>query len=317
MDLLVNDVSLHGQFADLTAFRESIRRVMQIREIARRHMHTLHCHRGLVNKQVTALETMPAAVKALPREEQRAVMAWLSQYGPFWDDDREHDGEDWYECGGEIVTDTAVGEAAHCVLHGIDRRLVSLAPSNFTSDPVSVERVLGDEDRNFVDVRNYWEPGAVETCFAAAPAALASWAALRELALTRFEHLRFAENAFDPLRTQPFKQGVAERILARLDVLHRLKRCFDENGLRTAEGHDLYQQHFTGDKGWFSDESDASKSEFAADLTFPNPDIPSQTVFCSMHGKVKTPQYRVHFSWPVTATSPVYVVYVGPKITKR
>ncbi len=316
MDLLINDLSLHGQFADLAAFRESIRRVMQIRQIARRHMRALYCHRSLVNKQVTVLETMPAAVKALPLEEQRAVMAWLSQHGPFWDDDREHDEGDWYEYGGEIVTDTAVGEAAHCVLHGIDRGLVSLDPSDFTHDPVSVEQVLGKEDRIPIDVRNYWQPEAVEACFAAAPTALASWAALGDLAVARFEHLRFAENAFDPLRSQPFKRGVAERILARLEVLHRLKQCFDDNGSRTAEGHALYQKHFTGDKSWFSDESAANKEDFESDLTFPNPDVPDESLFCSWHGKVKTPQNRIHFSWPVTAASPLYVVYVGPKITK-
>jgi len=52
-------------------------------------------------------------------------------------------------------------------------------------------------------------------------------------------------------------------------------------------------------------------------MTFPDPDVQGETLFCSWHGKVKTPQYRIHFSWPVTAASPVYVVYVGPKITKR
>lgn len=317
MDLLVNDLSLHGQFADLDAFRESIRKVMQIRAIAQRYLRAVYCHRSLVNKQVTPLDTVPAAVRALPLEEQRALMIWLSQHGPFWDDDREHAEGDWYECGGEIVTDTALGEAAHCILHGVDRALVSLEPSDFNHDPVSVERVLGDGDRRPIDVQNYWEPKAVEAYLAAAPTPLASWAALRELAVARFEHLRIAEDAFYPLRAQPFKQGVAERILARLEILHRLKQCFDEHGSRTDEGHRLYQRHFTGDKVWFSDESAANKMTFEHTLTFPNPDMPGERIFCSWHAKVKTPQYRIHFSWPVTAASSLYVVYIGPKLTKR
>lgn len=317
MDLLVNDLSLHGQFPDLEMFRESIRRVMLIREISRRHRRALYCHRGLANGQVTPAERMPAAVRSLPLDEQRAVMAWLCQHGPFWDDDRQHDGGDWYECNGEIVTDTAVGEAAHCILHGIDRGLVSLQPSNFGYDPVQVERKFEDGYRAPVNVRNYFDPIAVESCLAAAPPALASWAALEELSISRFGQLRFAGNAFEPLRAQPFKQGVAERILVLLTALHRLKQCFHEDGSRTEDGHVLYQQHFTGDKCWFSDSSDTEKEDFRSELTFPHPDAPGEDLFCTWHGKVKSPQYRIHFSWPVTERSAVYVVYVGPKITKR
>lgn len=317
MDFLVNDLSLHGQFHDLAAFRHSVRQVMQIRQIARRHGRTLHCHRGLVSAQVTPDERMQSAVAALPRDEQRAVMAWLGQHGPFWDDDRQHDSGDWYECVGEIVTDTAVGEAAHFCLHGIPRGLVSFQPSNFLCDPVPIERVVTGDTRARVNVRNYWDPAVVETCLAAAPPVLDSWSALGQLSLSRFDGLRFAVNAFEPLRSQPFQQGIAERILARLDVLNRLTSCFDQNGSRTADGHALYQQHFTGDKSWFSDSSDMEKAGFKNELTFPHPDAPSESLFCSWHGKVKSPQYRIHFSWPVTTASPVYVVYVGPKITKR
>jgi hypothetical protein len=244
-------------------------------------------------------------------------MAWLSQYGPFWDDDRQHGGGDWYECEGIVVTDTGVGEAAHCLLHGLDRGLVSLEPSNFVYDPVPVERVLDHESRLHVDVCNYWQPATVEAALAAAPPVLASWTALSKLSISRFEYLRFAENAFEPLRGQPFKQSVAERILVLLEVLHRLKQSFGTDGARTEQGHMLYQQHFTGGKAWFTDSSDAEKKVFHSELTFPTPGASGENLFCSWHGKVKSPQYRIHFSWPVTAATPVYVVYVGPKITKR
>ena len=317
MDLLVNDLSLHGQFADLEAFRDLISRVMRIRAVAGRHGRTLYCHRGLVNGQVTNEHRMAAAVKALSREERSALMSWLSQQGPFWDDDRQHDREDWYEYAGDIVTDTAVGEAAHCLLNGIDRGLVSLKPSNFLGDPVPVDQVLGDASRVRVEVPNYCEPATLEAYFVKAPSALTSWAALRTLASSRFPHLIFAENAFEPLRGQPFKQAVAERILVLLKVLHQLKQSFDADGSRSAAGHEIYQQHFTGDKAWFSDSSDTEKKHFEDDLRFPHPDNHGKNLFCAWHGKVKSPQFRVHFSWPVKAISPVYVVYIGPKITKR
>jgi hypothetical protein len=317
VDLLVNELSLHGQFQDLASFQDSIGRIMKIRSIARRHLRSLYCHRDLVNRHVNPDERISSAVRALPPNEQRAVMAWLSQHGPFWDDDRHHDGGDWYECNGEIVTDTAVGEAAHRLLHGIERDLVSFQPSDFVYAPVAVERVLDAYSRVSVQIRNYWEVSAVEACLAAARTPLASWAALRELSVSRFEHLTFAEYAFESLQGQPFMHGVAERILVRLDVLHRLKLCFDSSGSRTEEGHALYQKHFTGDKAWFSDSSDTEKRDFERELTFPNPDAGGDNLFCTWHGKVKSPQYRIHISWPVTAETPLYVVHVGPKITKR
>lgn len=317
VDLIVNELSLHGQFADLAAFRESIGRVMQVREVARRHRRALYCHRGFANRPAMSDTTLRRAVATLSVDQQRAVMAWLDRSGPYWDDEREHDGGDWYECGGEIITDTAIGEAAHCLLHGIDRGLVSLIPSDLAYDPVSVEQVIDELNRVPVAVPNFWDAIDVDAYLAAAQPALSSWATLEALAKARFTNLTFGTDAFQPLRAQPFGQGVAERILARLDVIDRLTKCFDEVGRRTDAGHALYQKHFVGDKAWFSDESASNKVQFRDEMTFPNPDVPGETIFCPWHGKVKTPQYRVHISWPIRAASPVYVVYVGPKITKR
>ncbi len=120
-----------------------------------------------------------------------------------------------------------------------------------------------------------------------------------------------------PLEGHPFVPGAAQRIVERIDVLNRLKTCFDANGNRTVEGNQLYQDYFTGDKAWFSDSSNKEKRNFKNEMTFRHPDRSGETLFCTMHGKVKTPQIRIHFSWPITASTPLYVVYVGYKITKK
>jgi hypothetical protein len=310
MDLLVNDRSLHGQFYDIEAFRAAIGRLMRIREVARRHGRALYCHRGLASALATPQDSMQAAVNALSKEQRSAVLVWINQHGPFWDDERAHAEDDWYECAGDVVTDTAIGEAAHCLLQGIYRGLASFQPSDFLRDPLSVQLVVSDTQRTCVGVPNFWDPAAVEASLAEAPPALHSWTALKQHCVERFEQLTFASNAFEPLRGQPFKQSLAERILALLDVMHRLSECFEPSGSRSAEGHALYQKHFTGDKAWFSDSSDSEKSDFKDDLTFPHPDMPDQHLFCTWHGKAKSPQYRVHFSWPITGATPIYVVYV-------
>lgn len=120
MELLINDLSFHGQFTDLVSFQGAIRQIMEIRQLARRFGRELHCHRNLAQARVTSTMAMPQAVQALRIDERRALMQWLTQYGPFWEDMRHHGPDDWLECNGNIVTDTAVGEAAWCCLTGIE-----------------------------------------------------------------------------------------------------------------------------------------------------------------------------------------------------
>lgn len=86
---------------------------------------------------------------------------------------------------------------------------------------------------------------------------------------------------------------------------------------------EIYRNFFTGKKGGggrgalFSDSSDDEKIKFETEMRFKHPAEVNKTLFCPWHGKVQTPPLRIHFSWPVRADDPLYVVYVGPKITKR
>ena len=91
---------------------------------------------------------MPQAVQALEQNSRRVLMQWLTQHGPFWEDAREHGEDDYLDCfryEDRIVTDTAVGEAAFCKLHGLERGLVSLIPSSWRFSPVPVE--FHEDDR--------------------------------------------------------------------------------------------------------------------------------------------------------------------------
>ena len=72
-----------------------------------------------------------------------------------------------------------------------------------------------------------------------------------------------------------------------------------------------------GDKAWFSDSSEGEKHAFKSSLTFPHPDDDGKTLFCTWHGKVSHMVMRLHFSWPIRKGKPVYIVYAGPKITKK
>ena len=317
VELLFNDLSIHGQFPDVAAFQGAIGRVMAMRELARRRYgRELQCHRNVAHAPVTRDSSMPQAIQGMSKDKRSALMQWLARSGPFWEDHRRHGGGDWLECNGEVVTDTAAGEAAYRLFHGIGCGLVSMDPSSWLLSPLPVEWHDSKPTRS-IDVPNYWEAKALTAALDAAPVSLASWSDLEAAARSRCPDLTFSPDCFEPLRGHPFGAGAAQALLSRLTVLHDLKNCFDDRGQRTPEGHETYRKHFTGKKAWFSDSSDSEKADFRRDLTFSHPSDAGETLFCTWHGKVKTPQLRIHFSWPVHAAEPLYVVYVGPKITRR
>ena len=321
MQLLVNDLSVHGQFPDLDKFRDALGRIMTIREVAKRYERELHCHRSFSSTRV-ASDGMPLS-KAVPRvlskDGQRAVMRWLDQSGPFWDAEREHGDDDYIECRGQVVTETAVGEAAYRCLHGDATSLVSLIPSCWNFSPVDVLWRKSDEDTEAIRIDNYRKAEVLEEALRAALPLIASWGMLEDRLKRHCPQLTFLPDCFESLRAHPFSRPTAQAIYTRLQVLEQLQKCSDAEGGRTVEGDRLYKMHFQGDRAWFSDSTRTEKNDFRAEMTFPHPDIPREYLFCPWHGKVNYPHFpiRIHFSWPVSATELLYVAYVGPKITRR
>jgi hypothetical protein len=314
----MNELSIHGQYNSAADFFRSVEVIMEIRQEIRRHGRELFCHQNMVHAQVTPEGTMQQVIQGMPLEKRQAWIHWLSRGGPYWMEDREHGEDEWLETGnGRLVTDTAAGEAAYCRLHGLDRELVSVNPSDWTDESIHVRWVKNHGVLDSVELRNHCALSTVSKTLDDLPQPFDSWRTLESHARRACDRLTFSEDAFEAFNGQPYAHGAAERILIRLRVLNTIHGCFDNLGDRTAEGDRLYAEHFTGKKAWFSDSSDSEKREFKPDLTFPHPEKPGENLFCTWHGKVKTPQLRIHFSWPIAAGSPLYIVYVGPKITKR
>ena len=315
MDLLLNDLSLHGQFPSLSTFQDAIGQIMAMRKTAGEFNRKLYAHRNITNSRVSPALSLFDALQSLPIDTKRAVMPWLTQRGPFWEDIAEHSPNHWLECGDEIVTDTAVGEAAYCATLGIDRRLVSFAPSNWEFAPVRVTMRNGDSTD--IAVPNFWQPEQLTAACKCAQAKPRSWNEVHTTAAARFQNLTFSVDCFERLNGQPFDPGAADRILGRLHVLNQLMVAVDDSGQRTPTGHRIYQDHFTGDRAWFSDSSDTEKSEFRGQMTFPHPERPGEYIFCPWHGKINNPPFRIHFYWPERPGASLYVVFIGLKITRR
>ena len=316
MALLANELSIHAQFHDTESFRDAFARLMAIRAAARRFDQEVHCHSMLLEAKVMPKVSMRHALQRFSADEKRSAMRWLTHGGPFWDVFPRHGPDDYLECRGEVVTDSAIGEAAYRTLHDMNCALVSFTPSDWDCSPIeAIWRRGGGGDRT-VALENWRDAAALENRLRSM-SPIRSWDDLQRASASRFGGLTFADDCFEPLAGTPFVKSAADRIIVLFDILDRLSRAFDGDGARTRDGHRIYQDHFTGDQGSFSDSSDSERREFRRKLTFPHPDEPGKSLFCTWHGKVRHPALRLHFSWPIRFGEPVYVVYAGPKITRR
>jgi hypothetical protein len=313
---LVNDLSMCGQFNDPVGFRDAIDRVMMIRGEILKYGMSLYCHRRLTQALVFPDIPMPQAVQHLSLNKRRALMQWLTAHGPHWEDDQVHSSDEWYDVNDNVVTDTGLAEAAACRTRGIKREVVSFEPSGWLHTPIPVRWEALPHDQPIL-VPNHWRIETVrESLDAHATSVIESWTTLEDFARKAYSRLNFGDDAFHPLDGHPFVPGASERIQVLLGILDRFKGCFDIQGNRTPAGDQLYTLYFTGGKALFTDSSDAEKAEFHNELHFPHPEGTGY-LFCTWHGKVKTPQIRIHFTYPIVHKSPLYVMYVGPKITKK
>lgn len=289
---------------------------MQMRSLARRFGRDFYCSHDWSQVRVTRREIWPQFLGKLPSEERQAVTQWLTRSGPFWEDGPRHGTEDYFLYNDDFVTNSAVGEVAFRRDNGDDARLISMRPSDWSSSPLTIVRHIDDQTRD-IPVQNYWEVDHLGSALEKTPLPIESWTGLQTIAVARFKALTFAKNWCEPLTGHPFSDAVSRRVLNLLHVLDRLKSCVNERQQNTEEANLLRAHYFVGDRAWYSNSSPAEISKFRRELTFPHPGHGGERLFCPWHGKISTGVLRLHFSWPVTHNQPLYVVYLGPKITKH
>jgi hypothetical protein len=67
MDILLNDLSLHGQFNTIPDFETAIERIMLMRSVARRHNRAVKVHRRLGDTVIANGLTFPQIIGQLSR----------------------------------------------------------------------------------------------------------------------------------------------------------------------------------------------------------------------------------------------------------
>ena len=157
MIFLFNDLSLYGQFGTDEEFLSALVWLMGARRRIEKQKLQLRCHRLFLRSQATATRQVQDIVKNLTdRNRRRQIMAWLANKGPFWDDERLHTSDDYLEVSDDIVTDTAIGEAAMAIGTGSLRALLSMSPSTWLRTPIEVGHVPAQEQRTTIPVPNLW-----------------------------------------------------------------------------------------------------------------------------------------------------------------
>lgn len=319
MEWHINDLSLDGQFADPQSFRAALEPVLQLRRRDPLLRSRLYCSRLLHARQVTATADLRKTVVATrDKTFVNLVLEWMAKSGPFWDDARQPNKDDYFEYQGHDVTDQGLGEAARRKLAGTIANAFSFQGSSFPfmATPLSVRQGLAEEPIASVNIDNHWEVAQLEEAVQSSRI-YRCWPDVHTEIKRRFDGLIISDNAMEKLLPTPYCVQVTKRIFELLHVLNSIVTESGENGELSPIGIDLLNKYFVGTKAWFTDESERKKGKFRKEMTFSDPDDATKKIFCSWHGKIKTPQTRIHFQWPrPTGQNKIKVFYIGPKITK-
>jgi hypothetical protein len=144
-----------------------------------------------------------------------------------------------------------------------------------------------------------------------------NWAEMLKTAARRFSLRVLARDILSRLQRYPFHVSIKNRVFELFGVLQEIAFETRDDSSLTKRGGALRQQHFVGERAWFTNESKSNERRFQHELTFADP-TSGRPLFCPWHGKINVDQFRMHFEWPRPQGQRVIkVVYVGPKITRH
>lgn len=316
----LNDSSLQGQFATEREFVDEIGKLARLKMQLPVSGSQLYCTSNLSLTKVTREASCSEAIMRAARvDERRLILSWIDKSGPFLEEDRMPEADDYFEFEGLDVTDHGLGEAARRERNGDDSGVFSFTGGviNFEKTPLMVQHGLSENPLGHFNIPNVWEVPHLEERIRGISSEPQNWRELLQACRSRFELLIIPESVQERIERETFYPVVARKTLVLLEILHIIVSGRSAQGSLNAEALSLWNQHSQGGKAWFTDESDGNKHKFRNEMTFPDPENPSNRLFCPWHGKIKTPQFRIHFEWPVPpGQSRLKILYIGPKITK-
>ena len=318
----VNDASLQGQFTDSPTFEVVLRAIVSARSKSERLRLDLRTTRSLAERQVTFAITLRGVVqKSRDRDLRNAVLSWLDRAGPFVEDDRFFELDDYFEFFGLDVTDTGLGEAVRRAKAGERTCAFSFEGGrlNFATTPLMVDHGLREEPLGVVCVDNLWTVGALKESALGETPPINSWASLVRSARERFDRLLIPDFVYQngALASEPFDPAIGERAMILFGYLNAYMLGRGLDGTEGPEAKEIVAKFFVGQRALFSPESPTNQDKFRNAMLFPDPSNRDRHIFAHWHGKISRRFFRLHFEWPVDQASLfLKILYLGPKITK-
>jgi hypothetical protein len=318
----VNDVSLQGQFSSWSELESILQELMSARAAAEALRRGLRTTRNLSKRPALGALTFRSAVAQSRNANLRGlVLIWLDRTGPFIEDDRTDEEDDYFEYAGIDVTDGGLGEAARRIKIGEASSTFSFKGGaiDFARSPLEVDHGLPEERLGKYSIENFWVVEALRSSALSSEPPITSWVLLVEAARRRFQHLVIpaAVHENTALAREPFEAAIRNRALVLLGHLNSYMADRDDAGIEGPKAREIIENFFTGDRALFSSESATNKEEFESALTFPDPENPGSMIFAHWHGKISRRVFRLHFEWPIPAKArKLKILYFGPKITK-
>lgn len=313
----VNEASLQGQFADPEQIRDVLRELIEVRRRNRNLRTSLHVTRMLPQAPVTP----DADVRMLvgqDRELRISLMRWLDSTGPFVDDDRTEEADDYFECEGLEVTASGLGEAARRTKCGEECASFSFqgGETDFARSPLHVFHGLPEAPLGRYAIRNLWRVAELEADVLAAPREVSSWDDLTRVAKDRFDKLEVPDFHLDPrLAREPFEAPIATSAMELLAILNEYVGDRGKGGEEGPRSREIVEQFFSGKNARFSPESDTNRKKFKQEMTFTRRD--GTEILADSHGKIRRRFFRMHFEWPLNGSrAKMGIFYLGPKLTK-
>ncbi|MHC1728328.1 MAG: hypothetical protein AB9866_20385 [Syntrophobacteraceae bacterium] len=322
MEWHINDLSLESQFDDSQQVRAALLPLLKLRVRYQHLRENLYTSRQLCSCQVTASANLQQAITATKdRDFIRLALLWLGRSGPFWDDHRQAQDYDHFEFNGIDVTEQGLGEASRRILANIQAGTFSFPGiPTFERTPLDVQYGFTGDNLNPVTVDNHWQINQLERALRSIRV-IRTWNDVREELVRQYGGITLSTTAMVRLSTIGFSKPLALKISDRLRILNRIVNETQADGSLSPTGLELLSNYFAptvgGRTALFKPESKNNQRDFEDDLTFVDPDDPSNKIFCHWHARVEISDVRIHFEWKrPDGQKNIKVVYIGPKITK-